>query len=436
MRLLPRLTCPHCWTRFAVEDILWISTHTDLRGDPRLGADHPQRFLPTRFTPGGEAIDAKGFPCTNLACPHCHLGIPRAMLEMEPFFVSILGAPSCGKSYYLAALVWELRRLLPEAFGLAFGDADPTANLLLSEYEKSLFLNPAADQPVPLGGLIRKTELQGDLYDTVAYGNQAVSYPRPFLFWLKPTEQHPNFAAHQSLSRVIVMYDNAGEHCLPGQDSVSTPATQHLAQSRLLMYLFDPLQDVRFRKLCRGPSATSEAVTSRQESILHETASRIRKYHRLSATAKHKRPLTVVVTKYDAWSHLVGDPQPREPRLSTPVFDRLDRDRIDQKSHEVRQLLQQACPEVVSAAEDFASDVRYVPVSALGSSPVPHPQTGKAAIRPADIKPIWATVPLLVALHESTRGLISERRKGQAPSPAVPANGQVPQGSGSSAARP
>ena len=41
---------------------------------------------------------------------------------------------------------------------------------------------------IPLGNLIRKTELQGELYDTVAYGQQTVSYPRPFLFTMQPQE--------------------------------------------------------------------------------------------------------------------------------------------------------------------------------------------------------------------------------------------------------
>lgn len=161
IHLLPRITCPHCWTGFAPEDSLWVSTHADLRGDPLLGPDFPQRFLPTRFTPDGDALDARGYTSQSLACPKCHLGIARPLLEMEPFFVSILGTPSCGKSFYLASLVWELRRLLPGEFGLKFGDADPTANLILSEYERSVFLNPKARSPVPLAHLIRKTELQG-----------------------------------------------------------------------------------------------------------------------------------------------------------------------------------------------------------------------------------------------------------------------------------
>ena len=111
--LLPRTTCPHCWASFAPEEALWVSAHTDLLGDPRLGPDEPQRFLPTRFDVDGHALDARGLACHHLACPKCHLGMPRGLLEMEPAFVSILGTPACGKSFLLTALTWELRRLLP-----------------------------------------------------------------------------------------------------------------------------------------------------------------------------------------------------------------------------------------------------------------------------------------------------------------------------------
>src|SRR5258708_3176566 len=107
--LVRRTTCPHCWTTFPPEDILWVSVHADLRNDPRLGPNAQQCFLPTRFNIEGNALDAKGFACQALACPHCHLAIPRALLETEPLFVSILGGPDCGKSYFLAALTWELR---------------------------------------------------------------------------------------------------------------------------------------------------------------------------------------------------------------------------------------------------------------------------------------------------------------------------------------
>src|SRR4051812_44270105 len=124
IKLLPRITCPHCWHSFPSTDVLWVAFHADLKGDPQLGEEKQQRFLPTRFTPEGDALDARGHRCSALACPRCHLTIPRALLEMEPLFVSILGTPSCGKSYFLSSMIWELRRILPEQFALSFADAD------------------------------------------------------------------------------------------------------------------------------------------------------------------------------------------------------------------------------------------------------------------------------------------------------------------------
>jgi hypothetical protein len=415
--LLRRPTCPHCWTTFAPEEVLWVSAHADLLGDPRLGPEQPQRFLPTRFNPDGKALDAKGFACNTLACPRCHLPLPRALLETEPFFVSILGTPACGKSFFLTAMTWELRRLLPLHFGIAFADADPVANRSLNEYEELLFLNPRPDELVAMADLIRKTELQGELYDTVTFGDQAVSYPRPFLFALHPQEKHPNHAAARKLSRVLCLYDNAGEHFQPGQDTTASPVTQHLAQSRLLLYLFDPTQDQRFRKLCQEGSNASPSVaisrTSRQETVLLEAAARVRRYTGLAQNAKHARPLIVVLTKFDAWAHLLPDADRKEP----VVFSRdrlagMDLDRIEKRSQDVRALMLKVCPEVVTAAEGFAQQVVYVPVSALGRSPVLN-RSRSLAIQPREIRPVWVTVPLLYGICRWLPGLVPAFKRRQ-----------------------
>jgi hypothetical protein len=410
--LLKRVTCPHCWTAFPTEEILWVSAHADLLGDPRLGPEQQQRFLPTRFNLEGNALDARGFPCHTLACPRCHLTVPRPLLEMEPWFVSILGSPACGKSYFLTALTWEMRRLLPLHFALTFADADPVSNRGLNAYEEALFLNSRADDRVPLANLIRKTELQGaELYDTVSYGTQTVSYPRPFLFTLQPQDHHPLANSPRRLARVLCLYDNAGEHFQPGQESTGNQATHHLARSRLLLFLFDPTQDARFRRLCRADGAADR--TSRQESVLLEAAARVRRYAGLAQNERHRRPLLVVVTKYDSWADLLaGDT--KEPSIRG---DRLDLDRIEQRSQSLRLLMLRVCPEVVSAAESFAEHVAYVPVSALGCIPQVDPRTKVLAVRPRDIQPIWATVPLLYGLSRSTSGLIPTRRK----APSAPA---------------
>ena len=60
IRLLTRVTCPHCWETFPPEQVLWISEHVELLGDPMLGPERQQRFLPSRFTVDGDAIDARG----------------------------------------------------------------------------------------------------------------------------------------------------------------------------------------------------------------------------------------------------------------------------------------------------------------------------------------------------------------------------------------
>jgi hypothetical protein len=111
VRLCTRITCPHCWHSFPPEEVLWVSQHPELRDDPKLPGEL-RRFLPSRFNVAGEALDARQYPRHKLACPNCHLSVPRAFLEMDPFFLSILGSPGSGKSYFLTSMTWQLRQNL------------------------------------------------------------------------------------------------------------------------------------------------------------------------------------------------------------------------------------------------------------------------------------------------------------------------------------
>jgi len=418
--ILDRVTCPHCWEQFAPEKLLWISEHSDLLGDHRLGPDFQARFLPTRFSLSGEALDAKGFACHQLACPHCHLGIPRCLIEMEPLFLSIFGAPASGKSFFLAAMTWELRRILPLDFHVSFADADPLLNHHLNEYEESVFSGESAEEVVPLASLIRKTEEQGDLYDTVTFGNQTVSYPRPFLFSVQPQPQHPNGEDSARLSRTVCLYDNAGESFQPGKDSAAAPVTRHMAQSRVLFFVFDPTQDSRFqrRMATQGCPLATATRTMRQEPILQEAASRIRRFSGLRQSDKHNRPLIVILTKFDTWWRLLGNDvaqnpwrQVRQPNLDDDdgkfgLLNALDTSLIEQQSLSARQLLLATTPEIVTAAEGFANEVIYVPVSAVGWNVSVDSRTGQPAMRPVDAEPYWVTTPFLYGLSKMAPGLV------------------------------
>ncbi len=232
---------------------------------------------------------------------------------MTPVFVSILGAPASGKSYFLAAMTWRLRRVLPTLFSLGFSDADPVFNHRLEEYESLQFLNPKQDELV----VIEKTDVQGDPYDSVLFGDQRVNYPRPFVFSVAPVDGHPNYLGAARAARVLCMYDNAGESFLPGADTAASPVTRHLARSRVLMFLFDPTQDMRFRRLCSGKTSDPQMLERserldrerpvRQETILAEAAQRVRHFAGLGQNQKHRRPLVVIVTKFDAWLPLLSD---------------------------------------------------------------------------------------------------------------------------------
>jgi hypothetical protein len=406
--LRSRITCPHCWTEFPPHELLWVAAHSDLRGDPLLGQDEQQRFLPSRFTADGKAIDVLGETCKDLACPRCHLSVAWALLEMQPLFLSILGAPGSGKSYFLSSMTWQLRQTLRDRFAVSFTDADPLNNQVLSEYEERLFLNPQEDQLV----FLRKTELEGDLYQSVAYGERRVWYPRPFVFSLQPLDGHVDYAKRRLLSRTLCLYDNAGEHFLPGGETSNRPS-KHLALSKVLFFLFDPTQHPKFRARCKAhskdPQMGDHGWSHRQDQVLLEAANSIRAHSGASASDKLKQPLVVIVTKYDAWRSLVPDLKldlSRIIRRAGKTMSALDSEALGAVSDAVRQVLNQHAREMVMAAEGFAEEVVYIPVSALGCAPEIIDTSGMLGIRPRNIQPIWAEVPLLFALHRCTQGLV------------------------------
>jgi hypothetical protein len=335
------------------------------------------------------------------------------MFEMPPVFMSVLGSPSCGKSYFLASMTWRLRKVLPRSFSIGMNDADPELNHCLQEYESLQFLNPNQDTPVS----IKKTEEQGDLYDTVLFGDQPISYPRPFVFTWMPLQGHANSKPACALARTVCLYDNSGESFLPGKDAAASPVTRHLALSRVLMFLFDPTQDMRFRKLCSGKSDDPQMIeranrlqrecAERQETILTEAAARVRRYAGLAQNQKHRRPLLVVITKFDSWARLVEGKLPA-PWVTDPVskHSAVHLEGIENVSRLLRKLLWKVSPEIVSAAESFADEVTYIPVSATGRGPEVDPATGALGFRPRDIKPIWAEVPMLYAMSRWMQGLV------------------------------
>ena len=147
----------------------------------------------------------------------------------------------------------------------------------------------------------------------------------------------------------------------------------------------------------------------RQDQVLLEAARRIRARTGLAEHQKSTRPLIVVTTKYDAWSVLTNNAELKTSSIirgTAAGIGGLDMAKVQRVSAQVRQILTECAPEIVVAADAFSSDVTFLPVSSLGHRPVLDEASGMLGVKPSQVRPMWAEIPLLYAIHRSVEGLI------------------------------
>lgn len=428
--LVPEVSCPNCWHSFPPEEALFISGSPRLQGDPRLESRSEQRrFMSTRFRPDGAAVDTEGFECRDLACPGCHLLVPRVLFERrETLFLSIFGRPSAGKSYFLASMMHMMERTLPQHYKLGATEPHPPSNRLIQEYKNALFNHPDVEALVDIP---KTAEEGGKWYQFVrGDGDEIVKYPRPMFFQIGPMQGHPNAPTAIRHTRTLCLYDNAGEDFEAKKaDARTNPVTDHLAQSAGLFFVFDPTQETEFLRACADRSADpqvrenmrdrgQDAVRDPQNTILSNADQKVKQHLGREVGQPLDSPLIVVVTKYDAWSHLLPGPLPDYfiPPSVDGTAGGLRVSKLAETSRQVQDLILRLAPQVVAAANRFSRHVYYVPVSATGCAPrLMNPDRGpneKPAykFRVGDIKPHWVEVPLLWMLSQHVPGLIPTER--------------------------
>jgi hypothetical protein len=428
IELVPQVTCPNCWHRFPPESALYIAGHSSLTGDPRLeDRKEKRRFTPTRFTPDGAAIDVMGTACRDLACTNCHLLVPRVLLERRStLFLSIFGRPSSGKSYFLAAMMRQMKRTLPRLFCLGVTEPHPPSNRLAQTYENALFNHPNVDALCD----IPKTQEAGDLwYQKVKFGDELRLYPRPMFFQIAPLAGHPNAGKVTQYARTLCLYDNAGESFEPGKDTPNNPVTQHMARSSGLFFVFDPTQEPMFLRACAGKSLDpqveeniqdrgQESVTDPQDVVLSTASQNVKKYLGREIAEPLDVPLVVIVSKFDSWRHLLGGDLPdfnlapkSAPSGKSAIVSALRLAVVEDVSRRIRDLIRDLAPSVLSATSQFSKNVYFVPSSATGCAPRlvgRDEKSGKPTykFRVGDLSPQWAEVPLLWMLAKHVPGLV------------------------------
>jgi hypothetical protein len=403
-RLLSSVLCPHCHQKFKFEDTLWVATHPDLKGDLLAGPSANARFRPTRFNVAGEALDPKGSPCREMACPHCHLIFPRILLENDPLYISVVGAPFSGKTAFLGAMIAQQRIHFPRDFSLAFGDVDTSGNNFFEPAEATMTpATPATAglRKTPPG--ISPTPWPGANYLQTRQKEQDVNLSRPLLYMVRPEGVHPNANNPDIGARTVCFYDNSGVNYLPSEDPKVPFATSHLQRSKILFLVFDPTQAPIVREKLLQTSTDPQLVRGpihNQDTLIRETANRLRAFSGLSSSQRIERPVLVLMTKADLWLPLLGEDLTKDPYVYPTATSairccRLDLARVESLSDKLDQWVKTSAPDVHSALKESFAGVRFIPLTASGQSPVL--ANGKYTFDNQTLAPRWACVPLLYA---------------------------------------
>jgi hypothetical protein len=253
--------------------------------------------------------------------------------------------------------------------------------------------------------MIAKTDLSGRLYRSFRFAEASWTAPKPQLFVI----------GRGGTRQLLALYDNAGEHFLPGSDAPHEPVTRHLAVSRALVFVVDPTQDQRVIERLGGREAVQSmggagSTEQRQDLVLIEAANRVRRLRALGANDPLPLRIVLALAKADIWGHL-ATPQigsgleslAARPSVAVPPPETLAE--IDEAS---ARFLAAHMPEFLATARALDPRLRIVPFSGLGSAPSRTSGDAALAIRPRDLRPLWPAAPLVVALAEAQPALFRE----------------------------
>lgn len=438
-----RIKCPSCRDEFRIEETLWIASHDELQGeDPYLASTDYMRFLPKHFTAdrrAPKAIDPKGGICNLLACPHCHLEIPREYFNSQPFTTAVVGGRSTGKTFFLIALNRWLHSELPE-FGLNYRDGYSEKNEVLDKFGEQLFPEASVSNDlVQLAGnergdndasVFKPRRGHEDEFPDVG---DMYNYARPFMYLMNRARN--DFQNEEIIEQYsLCLYDHSGERFWRENANhvENIQATKNVVESDALFFLFDPTQipgivhaykevkkqesggimepyigaEKNMEDTEQAPKNHPLAIFSVMRALISNSYPEMRKYD---------GQFVVILPKCDAWMCLL-DVDIQECLKNYPCHKneetnrpsgKLSRHVIDKVSDAIKRFLlkkEYKCDKFVKAVNDFASNAIYIPVSATGCQPTI--EDGAEGFKPGNLHPIWIGVPFLYTLAKHKDKLI------------------------------
>ena len=210
----------------------------------------------------------------------------------------------------------------------------------------------------------------------------------------------------KEIERTLVMHDNAGEQ-YNLQDSASSPGIRHLLHSSAILFLFDPTADPGFRRQYADAQDSqfrdAQYVFEQARIITNAFETFLRHNH--NAETKYTRPVIVLFSKADTLADELEEVLNTEPFVLNERHEYiLDINYLLKVSYSVRELIKGYSPVITSSIESRAKDVIYIPVSALGHSPIEVGTNSRGEVLMgvdlARLKPKWVDVPLLYVLYK------------------------------------
>ncbi len=154
------IVCPYCFESYSSSKVHYICMKCDVTEDAKLREFWKvERRLKPRFVSSkgvygflsGKPREANCPTCKaptyRFACPHCHNELVPEMVENGSVIVSIIGAPSSGKTNYITVLINELKKNAHKV-NLGFSPTsvgrdskEYTSNLYNNEYYKRLYVD-------------------------------------------------------------------------------------------------------------------------------------------------------------------------------------------------------------------------------------------------------------------------------------------------------
>ncbi|GAA1961272.1 hypothetical protein GCM10009838_17290 [Catenulispora subtropica] len=368
------LTCPYCYERFPIRDILFRCNTRMSRTGRRCVAKTDgileertgnRRELGPVFSADGRKTTAVCPDCASetryRVCPVCHSQLPTQFGLVDNLLIAMVGSKDSGKTVYMTVLLHEVMNRIGARLDASLLAADEhTLSRFRLNYEESLY----AERRLPTT-------------TTSAGTRDGRVDPLVFRFSVRrngPIRQAP---VHTLLS----FFDAAGED-LVSQESVDLN-TRYLANADGVLLLLDPLQMPGARQSA-APDTRLPGVGARYDTsvgVLTRITDMLLSQPGLLNRGLIDVPVAVVFPKLDAFRHRLrrGSPLTVEPPAG-PRFDVADS--LDVHTEMMGLLRDWDGVQIDQVMANNYRRYRYFGVSALGANPTSDAEVAQTGIQP------------------------------------------------------